>query len=216
MDADAPRLDPRRRRLIAAAALVAVGASVVGGALAPYLLVHHPVLLLALAPEPRHVVLATPLLPGAVIIPLTVLRRVLGLVALYLFGWAYGEGAIRFIEGRSGRMGRFLRTVQRYLARWGAWLVLVLPMPSVVTLAGAGNVRLASAVPAIVVGQTFWVTLTWAFGDLLTPFVRPVLDWLSAHVLEATLVTILAVTVFQLVTLWRRRRAARAPTPPSE
>ena len=215
MDADAPRLDPRRRRLIAAAAIVAVGASVVGGALAPYLLVHHPVLLLALAPEPRHVVLATPLLPGAVIIPLTVARRVLGLVALYLFGWAYGEGAIRFIEGRSGRMGRLLRGVQRYLARWGAWLVLVLPMPSVCTLAGAGNVRFTASLAAMIVGQTFWVTLTWAFGDLLTPLIRPVLDWLTAHVVEATLVTVLVVTAFQLVTLWRRRRAARA-TPPEE
>ncbi|MEZ4336870.1 MAG: hypothetical protein R3B82_09605, partial [Sandaracinaceae bacterium] len=169
-----------------------------------------PVLLLALAPEPRHVVLTTPLLDASVIIPLTVARRVAGLVALYFLGFAYGESAIRFIEERLGKMGRLLRWVQRNLGRFGAWLVLALPMPSVSVLAGVSNVPLGRTVLAMTIGQCFWVTLTWAFGDVARPFVEPVVAWLEAHALPATAVCVAAVVVWQAWSRWRRRRAPDA------
>lgn len=208
MTADPPRIALRTRRFIAFAAIVAVGTSVVGSALVPYLLTHAPVVLLALAPEPRHVVLATPLLPGEVIIPVTVARRVAGLTALYFLGWAYGERAIRFVEGRSGRMGRMLRWLQRTLARFGSWVVLVFPMPTVCTLAGVGSVRFSRVLLAMTVGQCFWVSLTWVFGDLAAPIVRPILAFLAAHVAEATLVCVAVVGLWQIVELVRRRRRA--------
>ncbi len=218
MTADPPRIDLRTRRFIAFAAIVAVGTSVVGSALVPYLLTHAPIVLLALAPEPRHVVLTTPLLPGAVIIPVTVARRVAGLTALYFLGWAYGERAITFVEGRSGRMGRMLRWLQRTLARHGSWVVLVFPMPTVCTLAGVGNVRFSRVLVAMTLGQCFWVSLTWVFGDLAAPIVRPILAFLAAHVMEATLVCVAVVVIWQLVEWTRRRRGAGGDgaSPPAE
>ncbi len=201
------------RRFIAAAAAVAVGTSVVGSAIAPWLLAHAPAVLLALAPEPRHVVLTTPLLDGWVIIPLTVARRVLGLTALYFFGAAYGEGAITFVEERFGTMGRMLRWVQRNLGRLGAWLVLLLPMPSVCVLAGVGHVRFARTLLAMTLGQCFWVSLTWAFGDLASPVVEPVVAWLRAHALEATVACVVVVALWQGHAYYRRRLAPM-PKPP--
>lgn len=202
-----------RRRLIAAGAAAAIGASVLGSAISPYLLTHAPVALLALAPEPRHVVLTTPLLPGALVVSVAVARRVLGLLALFLFGRAYGEGAIHFIERHVGALGKMMRWIQRHLTRWGTVIVLVLPMPSVCVLAGVANAKLPRTVLAMTVGQLFWVTLTWALGDVLEPWTRVVVDFVGAHVLEATAVAVVVVVVWQLR---RYLRAEKVDDPPEE
>ena len=204
---------PRVRRLMALAAVLAIGTSVLGSALVPYLLTHYPLALLLLAPEPRHVVLATGVLPAPLVIGATLLRRVLGLLALYGFGWAYGAAALTFIEKYFGRIGRFLRWVEGKLGKHGVPVIALAPTPSVVTLSGIAGVPLRWALLAMTLGQLFWVTVTWAFGEWIGALVEPVVAFLGAHVLEATAVTVAVVLLYQL---WAYLRRERTPQPIGE
>lgn len=209
-------LPPRGRRLIVLAATVAVGTSVVGSAFSPYLLTHYPIVLLALAPEPRHVVLTAGVLDGWILVPLVVTRRVLGLLALYAFGWAFGQSAIVFIEERFGATGRFLRWCERSLARYGIGLVLVAPTPTLAVLSGMAGTSIGWTTLAMTVGQCVYVGLTFAFGSAITELTAPVLAWLAAHVVEATLACVAIVVLWQAWARWRRHRRARAaPAEPS-
>ncbi len=199
----------RIQRAIVVATTVAVGASVLGNAFSPYLLTQHPALLLGLAPESHNVVLTTGLLPGWLIVSVTTVRRVLGLLALYGFGWAHGQGAMGFIERRAGRLGKMLRWVERGLSRHGVWVVLVAPAPAVCVMAGVAETRLGRTVAAMSVGQLLWVIAAWKFGDLISALTAPFVEFLSAHVLEATLACVLAVAVWQGWAYLRRRRERR-------
>ena len=202
----------RLKRITLAAASVAVALSVVGSAISPYLLTHHPVLLLLLGPEAHHVVLTTHLLPGWWIVSLTTVRRVVGLVALFWFGWAHGQSALIFIEKRFGRFGRILRWVERSLVRFGALIVVLIPLPVVAVLAGVAGLRFSSTLAALSLGQLFWVTATWAFGEQISEITGPIVEFLSTYVLEATLVCIALVGVWQLAAYLMRRRRLRRPS----
>ena len=208
-------IPPRLRRLAIASAAVALGTSVLGSAISPYLLAHAPILLLALAPEPRHLVLTAGLVPAWVSIPLVVVRRVVGLAALYAIGWVYGQAAVLFVEGRAVRTGRFLRWLEHSLERWGAGVLLVLPMPTVVIVAGVAGTRLRTSMLAVVLGQCFWTTATWFFGDAVLELTTPVVEFLARHVPGATLVCAVIIVATQART-WLRRRRAPEGAPPAE
>jgi membrane protein DedA with SNARE-associated domain len=139
------------------------------------------------------------------LIALGTARRALGLAALYAFGWAYGQTAVAFVARRYGRAGRALRWAERSLARFGIPLVLVAPMPTIALMAGVAGTRFAPTAVAFTAGQLFWVSLTWAFGDQLSAFTTPILDFLSAHLVEATAISAVAVLLWQL-RAWRRGR----------
>jgi len=201
----------RIKRAIVAATSLVVASSLIGSAFGPYLLTHHPVLLLVLGPESHHVVLTTQLLPGWLIISLTTFRRVVGLVALYGFGWAHGQGALLFIERRFGRIGKLLRWVEKSVARFGSAVVLFAPMPAVCVMAGVAETRFFRTVLAMAVGQLFWVSVVWAFGDLISVFTTPFVEFLSDHVLEATLICVFAVATWQTLGYLRRRKSKMIP-----
>ncbi|MFK7988972.1 MAG: hypothetical protein AB8I08_23340 [Sandaracinaceae bacterium] len=194
----APRaITPRFRRIAIASTILVVGSSVFGAAISPYLLTHAPALLLLMSPEPRHVVLTAGLLPGTLVVPLVIARRVVGLMALYATGWVYGQAAVEFAERRMGRMGRFLRWVEDKLSRWGAPVVLVLPMPVVCVMAGVAGTRLRTTVFALFLGQCFWTTATFVFGEVVLDWTTPLIAFLGRHVVGATVVCALVILATQ-------------------
>jgi hypothetical protein len=92
-------------------------ASLLGTALSPYLLVERPLVLVALAPEARHVALAAAAVDALPLIAVGTSRRVLMALASYGLGILYGASAITWVEQRYPRLARLVRFLERLFAR---------------------------------------------------------------------------------------------------
>lgn len=188
----------------AAAALGVVGMA--GAALAPSLLAHSPLLLVALSPIPRHLVLAataTPIVPFVVI---GTVRRMLASVLGYYIGRAYGPDGIAFMHGRYPRFSPMIRVIERWFDRAAPLLLLISPGPILCALAGATGLRLWLVVPIATLGQAIWIAATYKVGDALSEWLVPIVDFIRAHVVSTTLACVVIVIGYRLLTRSGRRR----------
>jgi membrane protein DedA with SNARE-associated domain len=202
-----------RRRLGLALVLTPLalffGAAMIGTALAPKLLVEKPLLLVALNPVLRHLVLAANDIPP---IPFYVvaLLRLLGPDPFhYLLGRLYGDAALAWVERRSPRAGRFVRWVEGLFERWGLLVLLVAPEGVVCLLAGAAGVHPITFVAVDVLGTLGMLALVRLFGSAFAVPIEIVVNLIQANAILLTGVSIAAVA-FEA---WRRRRRRRPPEP---
>lgn len=201
---------PRARHAVFALIAFVALSNAIGTALSPYLVVEHPLLLVAISPEGRHVVLAAPSVPAALLVVVGALRRLLGIVAGFGLGMLYGEAAVRWAEQRAPRFSRFILFLERMFERFGLYLLFVVPLPSIAVLAGAARTRWLWVVLAGGAGQLVWMALTVQFGEAVAGWTRPILAFLSRHVVESTLVAAALVGLQQLVA-YQKRKSSRAP-----
>jgi membrane protein DedA with SNARE-associated domain len=188
--------------------VVLVVAGLLGSALAPLLLVRAPLLLVALAPDARHVALAVSSVPLVELVVLAVLRRALFSVAVFGLGASYGDLAVAWVEQRSARLGRMFRALERLFARWGAPILLLLPFASLCVLAGAARTRFSAFLSATLLGHALWVGATYYVGALLSGLTDRFLSFVSQHVWECTIICVALVLSQQLIA--RRRARLRA------
>jgi len=198
--------EPPRRVLIAAVSTLFVVSST-GWALSPILFVHAPLLLVALSPLPRHVMMVAPLVDFRTLVVVVVLRRQLSCFVAYFLGQAYGQQALGFAEVRRPRMGRVLRAVVKIFDRAGP-LSLFLAPNLVAVLAGSARTRWAVFVPMTLLGQVWLATVTYRVGDALKEYILPLMDFVGVHMVPLTLLMIALVVWRQI--RQRRRQAARA------
>lgn len=200
--------DPIPARLVRASwAVVTIltVVSIVGTSFSPLLVVKAPLLLVALAPDGRHVALVAARVDPVLLTSVTVLRRALYSVGVYGLGAAYGDVAVTWIEARARRLGKALRALERIFARVGAVLLLVIPFLSVCVLAGASRTRFIVFLPALLAGHFIWVFTTIWLGTRFAAQAQAVVDFFSERLLVSTLVCFALVAGYQFVT---RRRAA--------
>lgn len=198
-------LHPRLVRLSWGTVGVLTAASVTGSALAPLLLVKGPLLLIALAPDARHLALVAGRIDPTLLVVLTVLRRAAYSVAVYGLGLAYGDFAVNWIEARAKRLGVALRALERLFARVGAALLVALPFLSLCVLAGAARTRLALFLPTLLLGHCLWVGVTVWLGKRFAESSQRISDFFSERLLESTLVCVAVMIVYQLITQRKSR-----------
>jgi membrane protein YqaA with SNARE-associated domain len=192
---------------------VLTAASLLGTALAPYLLVKNPLLLVALSPAAHHVAFAAATVDPWLLISVATLRRVLMGLGAYGLGYLYGRAAIEWLEQRHPRLAQLVRFVERLYARFGVALLVVAPAPTVAVLAGAARSRIAYFLLALTVGHVLWNTLTQHVGDAFARRTDLLTAFLDEHLLESTLVCLAAVALQQgIVRLLRSRRSRAAAT----
>ncbi|MEO6601572.1 MAG: hypothetical protein ABIQ16_16980 [Polyangiaceae bacterium] len=179
-------------------------ASVLGSAMSPLLLVKAPLLLVALAPDGRHVALVAGTVDPKLLVCLSVVRRSLFSLGVFGLGAAYGEHAVNWIEARSRGVGKALRSLERLFQRVGAGLLIAAPFLSLCVLAGAARTRLVAFLPALVVGHCIWVGATVWLGQRVAAQSQVVVEFFTERLFESTLVCVALVAAHQLVT--RRRR----------
>ena len=202
------------RRLVQASwaiVVVLTAGSVLGSATSPLLLVKAPLLLVALAPDGRHVALVAGTSDPLWLICLAVVRRTLFSVGVFGLGAAYGERAVHWIEARSRGLGKALRALERLFARVGAALLIVAPFLSLCILAGAARTRFLAFLPALVVGHSLWAGLTIWLGTRIAAHTQVVTEFFAERLVESTLVCVALVLAHQLFSFTRRKRKA----PPS-
>ena len=131
-----PPASQRERRIAVAVVALTTLAGGVGTALSPYLLVHHPVWLIALSPDMRHIVLGAASIDLETMLMVCVPRRIFGMYTAWALGAAYGGAALGFIEGRYPRVLRAVRFIERTFVKTGPMLLLVWPTYTLSLIAG--------------------------------------------------------------------------------
>ena len=188
----------------------------IGVALMPTLLSYSPLLLIALAPLGRHLLLAAPVTAFAPFLVVATLRRLLTCVLSYMVGEAYGEAGIGWVKQHYPRAGRLVRVLERVFRRAGPLVVLFAPGPIICALAGVTRMRWVVFLPIATLGQMAVITITHRVGAALQEFILPILAWLEENMIVTTLVCVALVLAYRFV---RRNREAAAvpplPVPPS-
>jgi len=199
--------DDQRIARLAGGALVVLGScSLVGVACSLYLVNHAPLLLVALSPIGRHLLLAAPITDPRVFLPVVIVRRMLFYLACFYLGRALGPPGVLWVEARAGRLAPFVRWLERVFGRHGAWLVLLLPSPSVSALAGISGMRTGRFVALAVPGLIVRVLLIVGFAEWLRGPIELLLAWIDAHWVPGTIALVIGVAGQQA---WRWRRMRR-------
>lgn len=205
---DAPPPPSRRLRLavVVVALAVIATAAVVGNALAPTLVVNHPLLLLALNTTTRHLILTSTSVDLVPYVVVGLARRLAEDPFLFLLGRWYGDDAIAWIDDKVGG-GRYLTFVQRNF-HWVGWLLVALAPGGVVcTLAGASRMRTWVFLALNVSGTLATIVVLRRFGNVFSGPVDATVAFVGDNVVLLTAGSILLTAGY----LVRRRRTRRTP-----
>jgi membrane protein YqaA with SNARE-associated domain len=181
-----------------------------GQAFSPTLLTYWPLVLLALSPIPRHMVLVAPITDPVPFVLIAGLRRFMASVLGYYLGLTYGEQGFAWVERRSARAGRVARWLERWMRRAGPLALIAIASPGLCAIAGTTKLSARVVFPCALLGQLIYVSATYALGDALEQWTAPILVFIREHVVVATVATATAIATYELV---RRRRQRLAGTP---
>ena len=184
------RLRRRRLALLLAPISCLVVASMVGSALAPTLIVEHPVWLLVLDARIRHVLLVANQIDALPYFLIGTLRLTLSDPLFYLLGYWYGETALAWVESQSGTVGRLLRVVERFFGKASYPLVFLAPNNYICLFWGASRMPPPVFLTLNISGTITRLVLLRALGDVLEDPLDTVLDFISRNQLRLTLLTI--------------------------
>ncbi len=195
----------RRRELAVFAVpmvLLAIGANL-GNALAPTLITDEPVLLLALAPRFRWLLLSSPKLDALPFYVIPLLRAFGVLSLYYAFGHKYGDASLRWMELRAGR--RALRPVlwiERQFHRGRYLIVILFPGTLAALLAGADRMRYSSFILVAMASTTVRLVLIRTVADLFRGTLLDILDWVGDNQMWLTIASFVIVTGW---VIWSQR-----------
>ena len=183
--------------------VVAVAAAV-GDALSPSLLVDAPLLLVALVPRNRFLVLAAPQLDFWPFFSVGMARLLLTDPLFYLFGRRYGDAAIRWVEQRMGATGS-VRALERWFRRAAYPVVAIAPNNLVCVLAGATGMPAPGFFLANFGGTAVRMVLIWWAGEVFSEPLLDVVDFVARYRWWFTALTV-AIVILSI------RRARRSRT----
>jgi membrane protein DedA with SNARE-associated domain len=199
----AQRRETRRWLLV----LGVLGAgSAIGTSFSLYLVNHYPLLLVALSPLGRHILLAAPVTDPAALLVVALMRRMLFYLATFHLGRALGPSGIRWIEARAAYFGRFVRWVERLFSRASHAVVLVMAGPTVSALAGISGMRVGSFLALATIGLVVRLMLVIVLAEWLREPLERILAVIDEYWVPGTVVLAIGVGLAQ----WRRFRTARA------
>ena len=179
--------------------------SLVGVAFSLYLVNHYPLLLVAMSPIGRHLLLAAPNVDPLAFVAVVVARRMLFYIASFQLGRTLGPAGIDWIERRAARFGRFVRWLEQVFARAAYPIVFCFAGPTISAIAGASGMRLrvfaALAAPGLALRALGAIALAaWARG-----YIEIALEWIDEHWLPGTILMVALVVLYR----WRRSAPTR-------
>lgn len=176
----------------------------VANALAPQLLVDRPLLLVALEPRNRYLLLTAGRVDLVPYLIWATFRRIASDPVYFALGAIYGDRSLRWLESQAGPRGvRVLRFIERWYARAARPMVFLFPGLIVCVLAGATGMRTRTFLGWNLAGTIAAVLVLRAFAQSLEEPVLAITDWVEANQTWLTVVTVGAVVAYLL---WQRRR----------
>ncbi len=180
--------------------------SMLGAASSLYLVGHYPLLLIALSPLGRHMILVAPIVDPVAFVLIAVTRRMAFYLACFQLGRGLGPTGVAWLEARAARFARFVRWIESLFARAPHLVLFVMAGPTTSGLAGITGIRALPFASLATTSLVIRMLLILAFAELLREPIERVLAWIDENWVPGTLVLALATLVYQ----WRRIRRARA------
>ena len=202
-----PLVAPPRplRNLVVAVVVAALVSGWIGAALAPTLVVRHPLWLISLNANNRYLILSTNQLDGFSFYAVALARRVVPTLAFFLLGYWYGERAVNWLEHREPDSGQGIRFVERLFQRSGWLVVAIAPMTITALLAGAARLRPSRLVPLVVVSIAARLVLLRQLGQAFSGPVDAVVRWIDRTRRPLLVLSIGSVALI----IWLQRRQRR-------
>lgn len=195
------------RRVITALVILVVAFWILGtvaNALAPTLIADHPLVLVALEPRNRYLLLTASRVDLVPYLVFATFRRIASDPIYFALGHLYGDRAIRWMEDQAGeRGGRFVRVVERGYRRFSKPAVFLFPGLVVCVLAGATGMRVRTFLVLNLIGTITAITALRLFADQLEPVLLPVTDWIDENQTVLTAVSVVLVIVYLGYQRWR-------------
>ncbi len=184
-------------------------AAAVGDTLSAVLVVHSPLLLVALNPRARNVLLASRTVAAGPLFVISLARRLVSTPVLYRLGRIHGDASLAWIDLRFPRSGRWVRRVERWFDRAPLPIVVLFPGAVTAYLAGSTGMHEATLLLLSTIGMAARLGALHLAGDALDHPLNALLGFIAAH--QALLIALsLALTVFQVVRIRARLRRPRA------
>lgn len=194
-----PTAEERQTARLALYALGTLGSgSLLGVAFSLYLVNHAPLLLIALSPLGRHLVLVAPVVDPVAFMLVAVGRRMLFYGASYTLGRALGPFGLTWIEARARHFGRFVRWLERLFSRASHLVVLLMVGPTVSALAGIGGMRPLVFAALAGTGTALRMLLILGFAEWMRAYIEVALAWIDEYRVPGTVVMVLAVLIYRL------------------
>jgi hypothetical protein len=196
----AERLSSVDRKLVLYCVLVmgVLGvASAVGMGFSLYLVNHYPLLLVALSPIGRHMVLVAPAVDPVAFVLVIVVRRTVFYFASFQMGCALGPVAVDWLKYRSPRTGRFIGWLQVLFTRASVAAVFFLPGPAMSTIAGSVGMRTRIFLPLTVFGLVFRTLLVIEIAEWFREPIEVFLAWADAYWIPGTVLMFAVMALYQ-------------------
>jgi membrane protein DedA with SNARE-associated domain len=170
-----PEREPRRGPLVLLIAPIVamIAAGYVADALWPTLVETHPLWLLGLSARNRYAVLVVNRVDLWAYYLLGTARLLLPDPFFFALGWFYGPAALRWMERRTPTVGSTMRRLEKWFARWGHPLVVIIPNNYVCLIAGASGMSPVLFAFLNVTGTVGRLAVLQVVGDV---FSGPI-DW---------------------------------------
>jgi len=178
----------------------------IGDAISPTLLVEAPLLLEALIPRNRFLVLVAPQVDFWPFFIVGMVRLLLTDPLFYLFGKWYGDAAITWTERRMGAPGS-VRSIERWFRRAAYPIVAIAPNNMICTLAAASGMSVPGFAIANFGGTVVRLVLIWWVGEAFSEPLLDAVDFVARYRWWFTLATIVIVAA----SVQRARRRDASP-----
>lgn len=201
---------PSRRTLtlIVAPIIVIFIVGTIGNMIHPTLLVNAPLLLVAMEPRFRYMLLVAPRVDLLPFMVLVLTRRLFADPFLFALGRLYGDAGVRWMERQLQDTIGWVRKIERGFGK-AAWIfVLLWPGLVVCTLAGATGMRFATFMILNVIGTVATSYLAYASSDLVSGPVGWVNNLYSGN---QKLFLIISIVSFGLMFVTRRMQGKGEP-----
>jgi membrane protein DedA with SNARE-associated domain len=178
------RGDPWRRgatRPLLGLLVLMLVAGGVGDTASPLLVVHSPLLLVALNPRARNVLLASLTVGLVPLVAVSLSRRLLAVPVLYRLGRIHGDASLAWVDRRLPRTGSWTRRVERWFDRAAAPVVLLIPGALTAYLAGSAGMHEAGLLVLSALGILARLGVLLALRDALTAPLSWLLRFIADH-----------------------------------
>ena len=197
-------LEQRTARLCLSTLGVLSAGSMIGVASSLYLVTEYPLLLIALSPLGRHLILVAPVVDPVAFVAVAVGRRLLFYQACFHLGRALGPAGITWIETRAARFAHFVRWLERLFARASHTVVLAMTGPTVSALAGISGMRTAVFTLLATLGLVARMLVLLYFAEWLRGPIESVRALIHEYWIPGTVVIVVIVAIHR----WRQRTAS--------
>jgi membrane protein DedA with SNARE-associated domain len=186
--------------------IVLISIGTVANAIHPTLVKNHPLLLVALEPRNRWVILVAEKVSFWPLLIWGTIRRLASDPMFYLLGRLYGDGAVTWAEKRFDGGTGLIRGIEKVFQKAGPVLVFLFPGALVCVLAGATGMSPVLFLVLNVVGTIFTVTVLYQFASVVEGPVDAINRFYSNNFKWLTVVSVV-LTVLYVGNQWRQGKS---------